>query len=107
MSLLIARRPVFDSHERIFAYDLAVHSEPDEHGMHREVHPEELLAEVFLDTGIQAIAEGHNVFVAASRDLLIGGTLRVLPADRVIIQIPQAMEADPEMLAACRDLATG
>src|SRR5262249_13390825 len=79
---------------------------PDDRGMHREVQPEELLAEVFLDTGLESVAEGHSVFVTASRDLLLGGTLRVLPADRVIIQVPQAPDSDIEHIAACHELAS-
>ena len=51
MTLLIARRPVFDRREQIFAFDLAVRAEADAAGLRPEVHPEQLLAEVFLGPG--------------------------------------------------------
>ena len=68
------------------------------------MQPEEFLAEVFLETGIQSVAGKHSVFVATSRDLLVGGTLRVLPVDRVILQLPSIAQADPEVVEACHDL---
>ncbi len=106
MTLLIVRRPVFDSREALFAYDLAVR-DADASGIDRDVHPEQLLAEVFLDTGIKTVAGDHPVFVAASRDLLVGGTMKALPADRVILQVPPIRSSDADLVAACRDLASG
>ena len=105
MTLLIVRRPVFDSREALFAYDLAVR-DADASGIDRDVHPEQLLAEVFLDTGIKTVAGDHPVFVTASRDLLVGGTMRALPADRVILQVPPIESSDADLVAACRDLAS-
>jgi len=106
MPLLIARRPVFDSREQIFAYDLAVRGDADATGLHQEVHPEQLLAEVFLETGVASVAGAHRVFVATSHDLLVGGTLRILPADRVILQIPPAVPGDSGVVSACQDLVS-
>ncbi|MGH7618005.1 MAG: EAL and HDOD domain-containing protein [Gemmatimonadaceae bacterium] len=104
MPLLIARRPVFDSREQIFAFDLAVCGDADGTGIHRDVHPEQLLAEVFLGTGIATVAGAHPVFVTASRELVLSGTLDVLPSDRVILQVPASAASDAELAAACRSL---
>src|SRR5262245_41523186 len=106
MPLLIVRRPVFDNREALLAYDLAVR-DADASGIDRDVHPEQLLAEVFLDTGIKTVAGDHPVFVAASRDLIVGGTMKALPADRVILQVPPIESSDAELVDACRDLASG
>jgi c-di-GMP-related signal transduction protein len=107
MNLFIARRPVFDSTEKIFAYDLAVRSPVGTSGLHEEVHPEQLLAEVFLESGIDTVTDGQGVLLTVGRDMLISGTLPMLPADRVIIQIPADAGADAEIAAACKDLASG
>ena len=69
MTLFIARRPVFDSHEKIFAYDLAVRSPVGSTGMHEEVHPEQLLAEVFLESGIDTVTDGQGVLLTVGRDM--------------------------------------
>lgn len=106
MALLIARRPVFDEREQIFAYDLAVRSGADASGIHRDVSPEQLMAEVFLGSGIETVAGRHRIFVAASRELVLGGALRVLPADRVILDVPRVAPSDAELDAACHDLVS-
>jgi EAL and modified HD-GYP domain-containing signal transduction protein len=106
MPLLVARRPVFDSREQIFAYDLVVRGDVDASGLRQDVHPEQLLAEVFLEHGIQAVAGDHRVFVPASRELILGRTVRVLPAGRVILQLPSLASLDSELVAACHELAS-
>ena len=107
MTLLIARQPVFDNREQIFAYDLVVHGDAGSSGIHHDVSPEQILAEVFLDTGLEKIAGGHRVFVTTSRELLLRDTLRVLPVDRVILHVPSLAPSDTELIAACRDLISG
>lgn len=106
MTLLIARRPVFDCGEKLFAYELAVRLAADSSGIHQEVQPEQLLAEVFLGTGIETVAESHTVFVAVNGDLLLDDKLRVLPADRVILEIPPSVSFDRDVTAACNALVS-
>jgi Predicted signal transduction protein containing EAL and modified HD-GYP domains len=104
MSLFIARRPVFDSHEKIFAYDLAVRGPAGPSGIHEEVQTEQLLAEIFLESGLDTVADGQGVMLTVGRDMLLSGTLPSLPADRVILQIPSAAGCDADLSAACKDL---
>ncbi|HEY9227160.1 MAG TPA: HDOD domain-containing protein [Gemmatimonadaceae bacterium] len=106
MTLLIARRPVFDGGEKLFAYELAVRQATDSSGIHQDVQPEQLLAEVFLGTGIETVAEAHTVFLTVSSDLLLDGKLRILPADRVILEIPPGVAFDAELTKACTELVS-
>ena len=101
---LLARRPVFDNSERVFAYDLAVRG-PLGGSVDHEVEPEQLIAQIFLEVGIDRVAPGHDVLVTVNRDLLLGGTLPSLPADRVIFQLPATVSADEETASACAALA--
>ena len=104
---LLARRPVFDNFERVFAYDLAVRGPLGGSAFYQEAPPEQLIAQIFLDIGIDRVAPGHDVLVTVNRDLLLGDTLPSLPADRVILQIPTTVGADAEVAAACAALAKG
>src|SRR4051812_48321474 len=106
MTLLIARRPVFDGGEKLFAYELAVRQAADSSGIHQEVQPEQLLAEVFLGTGIEMVAQAHTVFLTVSGDLLLDGKLRILPADRVILEIPPGVSFDAGLTKACTELVS-
>jgi c-di-GMP phosphodiesterase len=105
MRVFVARQPVFDQNERIFAYDLVLHDAPGESGHFEESSAERLVNEIFLEIGLDRVSEGHGVLLTANRDMLLRGLLHVLPADRVIIQIPGAVAADAQILPACNDLA--
>lgn len=63
--------------------------------------PEQLVADTFLGIGIDQVADGRRVFVAVDRDMLLGGAARLLPSDRVVLQIDANAHADGELLEAC------
>lgn len=107
MKSMIARRPVFDSQERVFAYDLTGREAVGDSGFLQELGPEQLIAQVFLEIGLDRVADGHTVVVPVNRDMLVGDTLPELPADRVILHIPDSVAADPESVVACTKLAAG
>lgn len=104
---MIARRPVFDLHERVFAYDLTGQEAVGATGFFQELSPEQLIAQVFLEIGLDRVTDGHTACLPVSRDLLVGGTLPDLPADRVILGIPESIASDAECVMACTKLAAG
>jgi EAL and modified HD-GYP domain-containing signal transduction protein len=104
MKTLVARQPVFDRQEKIFAYDLAVRGPLGPEGLHSEMPPEQLVAEIFLEIGIDRVADGHRVLVTVDRDMLLRGSVPLLPADRAIVQLRTGPGADADVIAACRDL---
>src|SRR5438067_1997103 len=86
MEILLARQPVFDRAERVVAYDVLLRSATlagDGDG----TLPEQLLVDAFLGMGVDRISEGRTVFVSVDRDVVMGGAVRVLPADRVVLQL--------------------
>jgi len=105
MRVYVARQPVFDQKEKIYAYDLAVRGSAADAVFDEEATAEQLVKEIFVEIGLDKVAEGHGVLLTANRDLLIRESLHVLPQDRVIIQIPGAVAADAQIVPACRDLA--
>src|SRR5436305_8915181 len=105
MRVFVALQPVFDQHEKIFAYDLALRGPVGESGLHEESSPEQLINEIFLEIGLDRVAEGHVVLVTVNREMLLRGALHVLPADRAIVQIPAAAGADARIIPACKELA--
>lgn len=104
MRPLVARRPVFESNERLFAYDIAVRWSMGASGLYEDAGPEHVIAQTFLTTGIDRIADGHDVIVTVNRDILRSRGLPSLPADRVIIQIPHTIAVDDECAASCAAL---
>lgn len=106
MSLLIARSPVFDHQDRIFAYALAVHAPSGELGDHDEIKIEQLFAEIFLDREADTISDGQRVFLSVGRRMILSGVVPMLPADRVILQVPLPWTPDVELETAYRDLVS-
>ena len=103
MELFIARQPVFDRSEKVFAYDLAALSQGPE-GFHQEPSPEEFITRLFLDVGIDRVAQEQRVFLALDRELLLSHHLPAIPQSRVIFDVPPALSANPEAMEACRSL---
>ena len=105
MQILVARQPIFDRNERLYGYDLilrraGVDPRPD------DPPPEQLVADTFLGIGIDQVAAGRRAFVTVDRDMLLGGAVRLLPADRVVLQLTGTIPVDAELIAVCDDLAT-
>ncbi|MEP6495082.1 MAG: HDOD domain-containing protein [bacterium] len=103
MEILVARQPVFDRNEQLFGYDLVLRR-PSGAWMPDDRLPEQLVADTFLGIGIDQVAAGRRAFVTVDRDMLLGGAVRLLPAERVILQLNGEAGADGDMLAACDQL---
>jgi EAL and modified HD-GYP domain-containing signal transduction protein len=100
MEILVARQPVFDRREQLYGYDLVLRR-PGLAGAPGEPLPEQLVADTFLGIGIDQVAAGHRAFVTVDRDMLISGAARLLPADRVVLQLSGRLQEDPELIQAC------
>jgi EAL and modified HD-GYP domain-containing signal transduction protein len=103
MQILVARQPIFDRKEGLYGYDLILRR-PDGSSIGGDVPAERLIVDTFLGIGIDQVAAGHRAFVTIDRDVLVGGAVRLLPADRVVLQIAGALAPDGEILAACGEL---
>jgi EAL and modified HD-GYP domain-containing signal transduction protein len=102
MEILVARQPIFDRREELYGYDLVL-GRPTGSSAGAAL-PEQLVADALLGIGINQVAEGRRAFLGVDRDMLVAGAVRLLPADRVVLQIDSAIHADAELLEACSQL---
>ncbi len=102
MQILVARQPVFDRDEQLFGYDLVLRRSQTTGST--EPLPEQLVADAFLGIGIDQLAAGHRAFIPVDRDMIIGGAVRLLPADRVVLQLEASARPDGELMEACHQL---
>lgn len=103
MEILVARQPIFDRREQLYGYDLVLRR-PGGSGAPGEPLPEQLVADTFLGIGIDQVAGGRRAFVTVDRDMILGGAARLLPADRVVLQLAGRLGEDPDLLQACDQL---
>ena len=102
MQILVARQPIFDRKEGLYGYDLILRRPDGSSG--GDVPAEQLIVDTFLGIGIDQVAAGHRAFVTIDRDVLLGGAVRLLPAERVVLQIAGKLAPDAEVMAACGEL---
>ena len=102
----IARQPILDRYERVYAYELLFH--PGEEEIWPPVNGgragEAASAGVPAFEEIDEITEGARAFVKCSRLALISGHAAGLPRERVILEILANGKPDEEVVAACRGL---
>lgn len=62
-----------------------------------------IMLDNYLLYGLDELARGRTVFLTSTRETLLSGFLSLLPHS-VVFQIPETVEADDEVLSACRSL---
>ena len=100
----VARQPIVDRDEKVFGYELlfrdglenAFHGDTDEAS--RATLDRSLLM------GLDVLCDGRRAFVNCTRDTLIKGLVTLLPSTTTIVEILETVTADPDVLAACRNL---
>ena len=101
MNIMIVRRPIFDSADRLTGYEILAH-DPEGADDARA-----LVDAVFGDGG-RRIADDNLAFVTPSRDMLVSGAMQALDPAAVVLQIARDLHADHHVHRACENLvATG
>lgn len=104
--IFIGRQPIYDRRHQLHAFEL----------LYRPTRANESLVldgdlatfEVILHTlttiGLERLVGRHTAFINVTRNAILSGDLRVLPPDRVVLEVLEDVIADPEVLAALRKL---
>ena len=99
MEILVRRQPVFDRSEQLYGYELLLQRIGEPSGA--EPPPEQVVVDVFLGIGLDQVAAGHRAFITVDRDILLGDAVRLLPNDRVVLQLAGSFSDDDELFDAC------
>jgi len=100
MEILVRRQPVFDRSEQLYGYELLL-QRIGERASGAEAPPEQMVVDVFLGIGLDQVAANHRAFITVDRDILLGDAVRLLPKDRVVLQLVGQLSDDDELLEAC------
>jgi len=106
LETFIARQPIFDSRQKVFAYELLYRSSLD--NVFRNPDPDQATSKVITDAfflfNIAALTDGKRAFINLTRDTLIKEYTFLLPRESLVLEIPETMELDGEVIAACKKL---
>lgn len=106
MEAFIARQPIFDQNENVFAYELLFRSGLESMFSHPD--PNEASSKVITDSvlvlGMEMLTGGKRAFINATRDILVKEAMRLLPREWATVEILETVEPDPEVIVACEHL---
>lgn len=105
--VFVARQPILDRTGRVFGYEL-LHRDSMVASAQRALADERATAHVLTDgllaIGLDALTGGRRAFINVSRQFLLDGIPSVLPSGSVIFGLSADVEADGDIVEACRQL---
>ena len=104
--IFIARQPIFDLKQKVFAYELLFRS--GFQNAFRNAEPNQASAKVMTDSALtlsmETISGGKLAFINVTRDILLRGYLSLLPRNLTAAEILETIEPDPDVVSACGKL---
>jgi EAL and modified HD-GYP domain-containing signal transduction protein len=106
MDVLVGRQPILDTHNKTVAYELLFRSGTENRfdGTDGSVASTAVIANSFLTIGCNRVLGAKLGFINFTRTLLVEGHGMILPKDHVVIEVLEDVEADDEVVEACRKL---
>lgn len=106
MDIYVARQPIFDSHMRLYGYELLYRRSSSNfyEGENSNTATIELLHSSFLTVGFDKLTDGTRGFINFTQDLLEKGLANILPKDRVVVEILESVEANDVVISECKKL---
>ncbi len=106
MQKFIARQPILDRAENVVGYELLFRSADEAFSSIED--PDLASSTVISDSmilyGISELTEGKRAFINCTRDSLVSGRAALMPPDRIVIEVLESVDADIEVVTACRVL---
>lgn len=104
--VFVARQPILDRAQRLFAYELLFRSsvQAQTAGSVSEQSSARVITDAVLTFGLDTLTHGRPAFINVTRSLLLDGMPAALPPERVVLELLEDIEADDDVIAACQDL---
>ena len=106
MDSFIARQPIFNVGQKVFAYELLFRSGPENFftGADHDSASSHVIGESLHGFGLGQLVGRKKAFVNVTRQVLVDGLAHVLPSATCVVELLETVEPDPEVLTACREL---
>jgi EAL and modified HD-GYP domain-containing signal transduction protein len=100
-----ARLPILTAGEKVFGYKLLFRTDVHNYfpGVEGDIASRGVIDMSSL-IGLSTLSNNLPAFIVTTRDILVRQYLALLPAGKVIAEIPDSVVADAEVLQACRQL---
>ena len=107
MDVCVARQPIFDRRRQLYAYELLFRSDPARNefdGTQATSATTQVIANSVLGIGLENILCGKKAFVNFDQELLRSNLHAMLPKGDTVLEVLESVEADEDVLAACKRL---
>jgi c-di-GMP-related signal transduction protein len=106
MDIYVARQPIFDRDQKVIGYELLYRSGLTNtcDGADGTEASLAVIRNTFLFLGERAVPPPGRAFIRLTRELLLNGIASALPPNRTVIEIPEDVEPDQEVVHACQEL---
>ena len=106
MEVFVARQPIFDRLQRIFAYELLFRQ--GQFNAYSSTDGDKATAHVIVNSlwliGLNTMTDGKRAFINFTSNLLKDEIVTILPREQVVVEILETVEPTPSVLEACRKL---
>ena len=100
----IARQPIFDDKLKLFAYELLFRSGPENFFKPQKEASSSVIVDAAMLFDLQMLTGNAKAFINLDLSALQRGAARLLPPDRVIIEILETIAPTPEVVELCKQL---
>lgn len=106
METFIARQPIFDKNEKVYAYELLFRSSLENVFRHDNI--DQASSKVIVDSsfaiGLETLTNGKKAFINVTQDVLVKQYITLLPKELTVTELLETVKPDPEVVAACKEL---
>ena len=100
----IARQPIFDHRHKVFAYELLFRGGPQNVFKPWKEASSSVIVESTMLFDLQTLTGSAKAFINADENALLQGAVKLLPPDRIVVEILETVVPTPEIVAVCTDL---
>ena len=106
METFIARQPIFDRREKVFAYELLFRQgmQNSYEGIDGDQATTDVIANSLLTIGMETLTRGRRAFINFTTNLIKDQTAYLLPSNLAVIEILENIEPDEDIIIACKKL---
>ncbi len=106
MEFFLARQPIFNKQQKVFAYELLYRSGLNNYYDHwnGDHATSSVLTHSFITIGLDTLTRGKMAFINFTRNLLLKELATVFPNDLMAVEITENIEPDEEIVATCHKL---
>ncbi|HJM89691.1 MAG TPA: hypothetical protein QF624_08700 [Dehalococcoidia bacterium] len=104
--LFVARQPIFTERLKVHGYELLFRSGAENvfPNVDGNIATADLIGNVIGTLGLDTLTGGKLAFVNFTRSMLVGEYYRLLPPERMVIELLEDVEPDEDVIAASKRL---